>query len=116
MGRLTTHVLDAVAGKPAAGVAVTLYRIDAAGPVVVANATTDADGRISPLVEEAAFVAGIYELHFLCGAYFRGAGVPLSDPPFLDIVPIRFGIADAGQHFHVPLLLSPYSYSTYRGS
>ncbi len=116
MGRLTTHVLDAVAGRPAEGVAVTLYHIAPEGARAVFSGATDADGRIMPILEGEAFVAGLYELHFQCAAYFRGRGVPLADPPFLDTVPIRFGIADAGQHVHVPLLLSPHAYSTYRGS
>ncbi|SON56485.1 5-hydroxyisourate hydrolase [Hartmannibacter diazotrophicus] len=116
MGRLTTHVLDAVAGTPAAGLSVALYRIEEGGAVLVTRAVTNEDGRIVPLVFGDDFVVGVYELHFLCGPYFHQKGVPVTDPPFLDTVPIRFGIADATQHFHVPLLMSPYSYSTYRGS
>jgi 5-hydroxyisourate hydrolase len=116
MGRLTTHVLDTAAGKPAAGLAVDLYRIGRQEERV-ATVRTNADGRVDgPLLEGPAFVAGVYELRFHAGDYLRAAGAKLSEPPFLDIVPIRFGVADAAGHYHVPLLLSPYGYSTYRGS
>ena len=118
MGRLTTHVLDTMAGTPAAGLAIELWTVgeDARRLRTVA---TNADGRVdAPLLEGAAFIAGRYELRFHAGAYLRarhgvGGG---SDPLFLDEIPIRFGIADPGQHYHVPLLLSAYGYSTYRGS
>jgi 5-hydroxyisourate hydrolase len=114
MGRLTTHVLDTASGKPAAGVRVVLRRDGDA--VVVAEATTNADGRLDkPLLEGAAFKPGRYELSFHVGDYFRKAGVKLADPAFLDIIPLRFAIADDA-HYHVPLLVSPYGYSTYRGS
>ena len=117
MGRLTTHVLDTANGCPAAGVRVDLFAMEPGGERRLAGARTNADGRCdSPLVEGAAFAAGIYELRFHAGDYFRGRGATLPDPAFLDVVTIRFGIADAGQHYHVPLLISPYSYSTYRGS
>jgi 5-hydroxyisourate hydrolase len=116
MGRLTTHVLDTATGKPAAGLAIELYRIDKQEERVTA-ARTNADGRIDgPLVEGAAFVPGVYELRFHAGDYLRAAGARLPDPAFLDVVPIRFGVADAAAHYHVPLLLSPYGYATYRGS
>lgn len=114
MGRLTTHVLDTASGKPAAGVRVELRRDG--DPVVLAQATTNADGRLDkPLLEGAAFKSGCYELIFHVGDYFRAGGVALADPPFLDVVPLRFAVADDA-HYHVPLLVSPYGYSTYRGS
>lgn len=118
MGRLSTHVLDTVNGRPAAGVHVTLARIAPDGARHrVAEATTNADGRTDqPLMAGDAFQPGSYELSFAIGAYFRGVGVVLPEPAFLDIVPIRFGIADPEGHYHVPLLASPWSYSTYRGS
>jgi 5-hydroxyisourate hydrolase len=109
-GRLTTHVLDTATGRPAAGVAIELVRDGA----VVARATTNADGRTDgPLLE--ALQVGEYELRFAVGTYFAGSD-GVSDPPFLDVVPVRFAVADAGAHHHVPLLVSPWSYSTYRGS
>ena len=118
MGRLTTHVLDTAHGRPAAGMDVTLARIGADGAVeVLTSVKTNADGRCDgPLLEGSGFVAGVYELHFEAGAYFRALGVELPEPSFLDTVILRFGISDAGEHYHVPLLVSPYGYSTYRGS
>jgi hydroxyisourate hydrolase len=104
-GRLTTHVLDIAAGRPAAGVAVTLVRDDE----VVAEAVTDADGRAAVLD---ALEAGIYELRFSVGEHFASD----AEPPFLDVVPVRFGVSDPGAHHHVPLLVAPWAYSTYRGS
>lgn len=116
MGRLTTHVLDAVRGKPAAGVAISLHRCDGA-PELICAIRTNADGRCdAPLLEGAALLPGRYSLTFALAAYYRGVGTPLSDPPFLDEVVIHFGIADPAAHYHVPLLASPWSYSTYRGS
>jgi 5-hydroxyisourate hydrolase len=113
MGRITTHVLDTAAGKPAAGLKVVLR--SGAG-AVIAEAVTNADGRVDkPLLDGAAFKAGTYEITFHVGDYFRAAGVTLPDPPFLDVVPLRFGVADDA-HYHVPLLVSPFAYSTYRGS
>ena len=115
MGRLTTHVLDTALGRPAAGLTIELYRLGG-GEERLAVATTNADGRIErPILDGDAFRAGVYELRFHAGAYLK-AGNRLPDPPFLDIVPIRFGIASPEEHYHVPLLLSPYGYSTYRGS
>jgi len=109
-GRLTTHVLDVAAGRPAAGVAISLWRDGAE----VASAVTNADGRTdAPLLD--ALEVGAYELRFAVGAYFAASGLA-SDPPFLDVVPVAFGVADAGAHHHVPLLVAPWSYSTYRGS
>jgi 5-hydroxyisourate hydrolase len=118
VGLLTTHVLDTTRGGPAAGVRIDFSVIDADGkPSLLATLHTNDDGRTDqPLLEGAAFAAGRYELAFHVGAYFAAAGSILTEPPFLDIVPIRFGIADAGSHYHVPLLVSPWSYSTYRGS
>jgi 5-hydroxyisourate hydrolase len=115
MGRITTHVLDTAAGRPAAGVKVILSRIDGS-PAVVTEAVTNADGRADkPLLEGAAFVAGRYEIVFHVGDYFRRMGVGLPNLPFLDVVPVRFAVSDDA-HYHVPLLVSPYGYTTYRGS
>ena len=116
MGRLTTHVLDTASGNPAAGLKIELYLLDG-GTVHIKTIHTNGDGRgDGPLLEGAAFLQGHYELRFHAGDYFRKQGITLPDPAFLDLIPIRFGIANAGQHYHVPLLLSPYGYSTYRGS
>ena len=113
MSGLTTHILDTAHGRPAGGVAVRLMRD---GEVLV-RTSTNADGRCdSPLLSPAAMTAGAYRLEFEVGAYFRGAGVALPDPAFLDVVAIEFGIADTAAHYHVPLLVSPFGYSTYRGS
>jgi 5-hydroxyisourate hydrolase len=124
MGRLTTHVLDTASGTPAAGLKVELFRVDAHATTPSAShatslkvVTTNAVGRIdAPLLEGNAFAAGVYELRFHAGDYLRKAGRALPDPLVLDVIPIRFGIADREAHYHVPLLLSPYGYSTYRGS
>lgn len=119
MGRLSTHVLDVVTGGPARGVAVELRRLSPDGAAEpVARAVTNADGRTdAPLLAGGELRAGTYELVFHVGDYFRARGTPgLAEPPFLDQVPIRFGIADPDGHYHVPLLVSPWSYSTYRGS
>ena len=111
-GALTTHVLDVAHGRPAPGVGIELWRDD----VRIAATVTNGDGRTdAPLVAPGALEAGVYELRFTVGAYFASSGVA-TDPPFLDIVPVRFGIADAGADHHVPLLVTPWSYSTYRGS
>lgn len=112
MGRLTTHVLDTSVGRPAAGVRVVLRRDGEA----LADTRTNADGRTDqPLLDGAAFQPGAYELTFHVGDYFRGRGAPIAEPPFLDVIPIRFSIAE-DKHYHVPLLVSPFGYSTYRGS
>ena len=117
MGKLTTHVLDTANGCPAAGMRVTLFRIEPAGASLVKSVLLDADGRAEgPLLEDAALRPGRYRLDFAVGAYFAARGTSLSDPPFLDQVPLDFGIADVKAHYHVPLLVSPWSYSTYRGS
>lgn len=115
MGRLTTHVLDTAQGRPGAGIRVELCLIDTGGAsTLLANATTNRDGRTDqPLVEGDRFRSGTYQLVFHVGDYFRAQGIAGS---FVDVVPIRFGIADASQHYHVPLLCSPWSYTTYRGS
>jgi len=116
-GRLTTHVLDTAHGRPAAGLRVEAFRLDGAARERLASLTTNADGRCDrPVLEGAAFAPGVYELLFHAADYFRGLGLDLPEPPFLDAVPLRFGISEAGQHYHVPLLISPYGYSTYRGS
>jgi len=116
MGRLTTHVLDTAAGKPAAGIKIELWRIGD-DTMHLKTLATNADGRAdAPLLDGGDFQLGEYELRFHAGDYLSGAGVKLSEPAFLDIIPIRFGIADPEAHYHVPLLLSPYGYSTYRGS
>ena len=116
-GKLTTHILDTAAGRPGAGIAVTLYAVEGDGLREVARARTNDDGRCdAPLLAGAEFKPGIYELVFATAAYFRAQGVALAEPPFLDEIRIRFGIASAEQHYHVPLLVSPYAYSTYRGS
>ncbi len=117
MGGLTTHVLDLATGKPADGLTVELWRLDEAEPTLLKTAQTNADGRVdAPLLEGGDFATGTYELRFLAGPYLKRQSAALTEPPFLDVVPIRFGVADAGAHYHVPLLLSPYGYSTYRGS
>ena len=115
MGRLTTHVLDTASGRPAAGLKIELFRAGGGAPLT--SIRTNADGRAdAPLLEGESFAAGQYELRFHAGDYLRANGTALPEPAFLDIIPIHFGIADAAAHYHVPLLLSPYGYSTYRGS
>ncbi|RYB06300.1 hydroxyisourate hydrolase [Lichenibacterium ramalinae] len=115
MGRLSTHVLDTARGRPAAGVPVTLHRLAADGArIAVAEAVTNADGRTdAPLLAGPAFVPGTYELTFAVGRYFDDVA---PGAPFLDTVPLRVTLAEADGHYHVPLLVSPWSYSTYRGS
>ena len=108
---LTTHVLDTATGCPAAGVGIVLLR----DGEEVARAVTNADGRTdAPLLDP--LPAGVYELRFAVGAYLRAAGHAVPDPPFLDVVPIRFGVAEPGEHHHVPPLVSPWAYSTDRGT
>jgi 5-hydroxyisourate hydrolase len=116
MGRLTTHVLDTAHGRPGAGILIELYRLDPARNRII-QAKTNAEGRCEgPLLEGPAMVPGTYELVFHAGDYFAAQGIALPRPRFLDEVIIRFGIADPATHYHVPLLISPYGYSTYRGS
>ncbi len=119
-GKLTTHVLDTASGKPASGVTIALYRVSGNSHKKIAEAVTNADGRTdAPILPEGKFGVGVYELIFFTGDYLRSSGLVEADgeaPLFLDQIPIRFGIADADSHYHVPLLISPYGYSTYRGS
>ncbi|NNE21197.1 MAG: hydroxyisourate hydrolase [Rhizobiales bacterium] len=116
MGRLTTHVLDTSAGKPAAGMKIELWRIGD-DPMQLKTLATNEDGRAdAPLLDGSDFQTGEYELRFHAGDYLIASGVKLPKPAFLDIIPIRFGIADPDAHYHVPLLLSAHGYSTYRGS
>lgn len=117
-GRLSTHVLDTHAGKPAPGIAVELVELAALGESrVIARAVTNADGRTDqPLIGGRPLPIGRYELKFTVGKYYAERNVPLSDPPFLDEIPLRFAISEPEGHYHVPLLVTPWSYSTYRGS
>ena len=111
MNTLSTHVLDTMQGKPAAGLAVTLSGPDGE----IARGTTNADGRC-PELAQSGLAPGRYALRFAVADYYRGLGVALAEPPFLDEVTVEFGIAADGGHYHVPLLVSPFAYSTYRGS
>ena len=114
-GRLSTHVLDTMDGKPAPGVKLELYEIGASARGLIAQTTTNADGRTdAPLLSGAPLRIGTYELQFFVGPYF--ARLAMADPPYLDIVPVRFSVAEPESHYHVPLLVTPWSYSTYRGS
>ncbi|MFZ5608115.1 MAG: hydroxyisourate hydrolase [Pseudomonadota bacterium] len=117
MTQLTTHVLDTAHGCPAAGMRVWLYACKTDSTRLCLEAATNADGRCAgPLLDGAAFKAGRYRLDFAVADYFRARGVSLPDPPFLETVSIHFGIADPKSHYHVPLLVSPFGYTTYRGS
>ncbi len=119
VGKLTTHVLDTAQGKPAAGMTIALWRLDGRSgeKVLLKTVVTNGDGRTdAPLLIDGELTTGIYELVFSVGEYFAQAAVSLPEPMFLNHVPIQFGIADATAHYHVPLLVSPWSYSTYRGS
>lgn len=116
-GYLTTHVLDTARGCPAGGLRISLHRLDGGMREAVAEMVTNADGRTdAPILPQESFAAGRYELVFHAGDYLRATGQAGGEPLFLDDVPIRFGMSDAQAHYHVPLLLSPYGYSTYRGS
>jgi 5-hydroxyisourate hydrolase len=113
MGKLTTHVLDTAKGAPASGLRIDLFADDK----LLRSVMTNADGRVDgPMLQGDELKVGQYELHFHAGDYLRNSVNDLKEPLFLDIIPIRFGIADVNQHYHVPLLLSPFGYSTYRGS
>jgi 5-hydroxyisourate hydrolase len=117
MGRLTTHVLDTARGCPAEGVGIELYRLSGGNREKLTSVVTNDDGRVDgPILGDEDFAVGTYELVFMAGNYLKSSGAPLTDPAFLDQIPIRFGISDGDAHYHVPLLLSPYGYSTYRGS
>ncbi len=117
MGKLTSHVLDTAQGCPAASLKIDLYELAPDGRKFCETYETNEDGRVDgPLLEGVAFKAQVFELDFHVGDYFRASGVTLGDPAFLDVVPVRFGVTNADQHYHVPLLVSPYGYSTYRGS
>jgi 2-oxo-4-hydroxy-4-carboxy-5-ureidoimidazoline decarboxylase len=117
-GRLSTHVLDTHSGKPAAGIAVELTELSELGaPRLITRTTTNSDGRTDqPLIGGRPVPIGRYELAFAVGDYFAARGAPMSDPPFLDRIPLRFSVSDPEGHLHVPLLVTPWSYSTYRGS
>jgi 5-hydroxyisourate hydrolase len=116
-GYLTTHVLDTAHGKPAANVGVELWRLEGENRTLLKSIRTNADGRTDePLLAEGELHTGIYELVFLVGDYFASQGFTSTTPSFLDRVPVRFGVADPNAHYHVPLLVSPWAYSTYRGS
>lgn len=117
MGRLSTHVLDTALGKPAKGVKIMLYRVSGNSHKKIAEVETNSDGRTDqPLLVGDALKAGTYELVFCAGDYLRASGQAGDGILFLDEIPIRFGVPDAEQHYHVPLLISPFAYSTYRGS
>ena len=118
MGHLSTHVLDTMHGCPAAGMGVTLQHLDGSLAVTLARFQLNEDGRhaAGPLLDAQTMTAGRYRLLFEVAAYFRARGTALPDPPFIDVVQLDFGIADATGHYHVPLLASPWAYSTYRGS
>ena len=116
MGYLTTHVLDTAQGKPAAGLPIALYRIEGTQRIHLTEVRTNADGRTDqPILSKDDFKTGLYELVFMCGDYFRKMGIDTPAPLFLDEIPIRFGLSQ-DDHYHVPLLVSPFGYSTYRGS
>ena len=115
-GFLTTHVLDTARGRPAQGMKIDLYRIDGDARAHVISLVTNADGRTDQQILPAAtFAKGVYELVFHAGDYLDAIGTPAEDPRFLDVIPLRFGMSE-DTHYHVPLLLSPFGYSTYRGS
>ena len=118
MTGLTTHVLDTALGKPAQGLRIQLMRMTGEEADLIKTVFTNEDGRIDggPMLVGDEFQVGVYELLFHAGDYLKAQGMALTDPPFLDVIPIRFGISDVSAHYHVPLLLSPYSFSTYRGS
>lgn len=117
MGRLTTHVLDAAHGCPGSSIKVELYRVEGQQLELVNTALTNSDGRVdAPLLQGDDYRTGVYQLQFSAGDYYRARGVQFPAQAFLDVVVLRFGIDEQQEHYHVPLLISPYSYSTYRGS
>jgi 5-hydroxyisourate hydrolase len=117
MGKLTTHVLNLATGAPAARMRVELHDLEVSPPRLLAEALTDAQGRTAqPLLADGALRVGRYTLTFHVAEYFLAVGLAVSDPPFIDEVVITFGVADASQNYHIPLLTTPWSYSTYRGS
>ncbi|UQN08167.1 hydroxyisourate hydrolase [Deinococcus sp. QL22] len=113
---LTTHVLDTARGRPARGIRVELFQIEGAGRRKMTEAVTNTDGRTdAPLIERGSLQPATYELTFHVAPYFEGFGAA-SQPPFLDLVTLRFTVGDTADHYHVPLIMTPWSYSTYRGS
>lgn len=117
MGRLTTHVLDLISGAPAAGMTIELASVAGSVRRPIVKTTTNHDGRCDRvLLEGARFTAGVWQLEFDVAEYFKARGVQLAQPPFLDVVTVRFGVANPEQNYHIPLLVTPWSYSTYRGS
>lgn len=118
MGHLSTHVLDTMNGCPAAGMKVTLQRVEGTGLQTIKTVVLNADGRNDggPLLDADSMAVGRYRLLFDVAAYFRACGVALPEPAFIDVVPVDFGIADVQGHYHVPLLVTPWTYATYRGS
>ncbi|WP_407572169.1 hydroxyisourate hydrolase [Deinococcus altitudinis] len=116
-GGLTTHVLDTARGRPASGLNIQLFRLEDTERTLLKSVTTNADGRTdAPLIARGELRAGVYELVFDVAAYFAASDLPLSQPAFLTRIPVRFGVAGTEAHYHVPLLVSPWAYSTYRGS
>ncbi|MGG0176498.1 hydroxyisourate hydrolase [Gottfriedia acidiceleris] len=118
MGALTTHVLDTSRGLPASGMKLELWRVESGVTrILIQTMHTNNNGRVEfPIISGQDFQSGVYELVFFVASYFRTQGVDLAEPPFLDQIPLRFGIADTNMHYHVPLLITPWGYSTYRGS
>ena len=117
MGKLSTHVLDITQGKPGVGVKVELYALDGNRKTLLKTEVTNHDGRTdAPILPAGQFTTGVYELVFHAGAYLDATGAAPEAPRFLDMIPIRFGISQKDSHYHVPLLLSPFGYATYRGS
>ncbi|MCB8887997.1 hydroxyisourate hydrolase [Vreelandella malpeensis] len=117
MGWLTTHVLDTAKGQPGEGITIEVFRVCAGKREHLGSVVTNSDGRCDePVLQGEDFTPGEYELVFHAGDYLRTHGIEATEPRFLDVIPLRFGVADESQHYHVPLLLSPFGYSTYRGS
>jgi 5-hydroxyisourate hydrolase len=117
MGKITTHVLDAAHGCPGSQIVVELYRVEGQALTLLNTVVTNSDGRCDePMLQGDGYRSGVYQLQFAVGDYYRARGTALAEPAFLDVVVLRFGIEEGQAHYHVPLLVSPYSYSTYRGS